>query len=93
MSAWNRLRALFLRDRLDRDLDDEIRLHMELAIEDYMRRGCSPAEARRMARLKFGAIDASKTRIAMRAASFGSKGCSTTCVLRYEGWRGTEVLR
>ena len=60
MSAWKRLRALFLRGQLDRDLDDEIRSHMELAIEDYMRRGYSPAEARRMARLKFGAIEASK---------------------------------
>ncbi len=60
MSAWKRLRALFLRGQLDRDLDDEIRSHMELAIEDYMRRGYPPAEARRMARLKFGAIEASK---------------------------------
>src|SRR5579863_7261505 len=60
MSVWKRLRALFLRDQLDRDLDDEIRSHIELAIEEYISRGYSPADARRMAMLKFGAIEASK---------------------------------
>lgn len=56
----SKLRALFDRHRLDHDLDDEIRSHIELATEDYIRRGYSPAEARRKAQLKFGTIEASK---------------------------------
>jgi putative ABC transport system permease protein len=58
--TWDRIRALLRREQLDRELDDEIRAHIELATEDYVRRGFPPAEARRQARLKFGAIEASK---------------------------------
>ncbi len=60
MSTWQRLRALFRRDRLDRELDEEIRSHIGLATEDYIQRGLPPAEALRLARLRFGAIEASK---------------------------------
>jgi putative ABC transport system permease protein len=58
--TWDRIRALFRREQLDRELDEEIRLHIELATEDYIRRGLPPADARRRARLKFGSIEASK---------------------------------
>lgn len=60
MRTWRRLRALFRREQLDRELDDEIRSHIELATDDYMARGMSETEARRQARMKFGAIEASK---------------------------------
>ena len=60
MRAWRRLVALFRRDHLDRDLEDEIRSHVELATEDYLGRGYPPAEARRQALLKFGAVQAAK---------------------------------
>lgn len=60
MRVWRRLFALFRRDHLDRDLDDEIRSHVELAAEDYLSRGYLPAEARRQALLKFGAVEAAK---------------------------------
>src|SRR5690348_9301624 len=60
MRIHHRLRALFLRKQLDRELDEEIRSHFEFATEDYVRRGLPPAEARRRARMKFGATEASK---------------------------------
>jgi len=60
MRLLSKLRAVFARHRLDRDLDDEIRSHIGLATEDNIRRGLSPAEARRQALIKFGAIEASK---------------------------------
>ncbi len=60
MNWWRRFRALFLREQLDRDLDEEIRAHIGLATEENIRRGLSPAEAGRQAHLKFGAIEASK---------------------------------
>src|SRR5215831_16434314 len=60
MRAWKRLLAVFRRDHLDRDLDDEIRSHVELATEEYLGRGYSPAEARHQALLKFGVVEAAK---------------------------------
>lgn len=45
---------------LDREFDEEARTHIDLATRDYIRRGLPEAEARRLARVKFGAIEASK---------------------------------
>jgi predicted permease len=53
-----RLRALFQRTALDRELDDELSFHLEHEAEKYVRAGLSPREAARQARLRFGAIDA-----------------------------------
>src|SRR6266581_6754650 len=50
----DRLRSLFRRAQLDRDLDAEMSAHLELAIEENLQRGLSPAEARRQAFLRFG---------------------------------------
>jgi macrolide transport system ATP-binding/permease protein len=49
-----RLLAFFRRDTLDRDLDAEISSHLALAIDENLRRGMSPDEARRQALLHFG---------------------------------------
>ena len=49
-----RLRSFFRRAQLDRDLDAEMSSHLELAIEENLRRGLSPAEARRQALPRFG---------------------------------------
>ncbi len=53
----HRLFGLFLRRKLERELEEEIRLHLEMQIEDNLRQGMSPEEARRAARLKFGGIE------------------------------------
>ena len=50
----NRLRALVRRDRFERDLDDELRFHLEQQVDKYTRAGFDPADARRKARLEFG---------------------------------------
>jgi predicted permease len=55
-----RLVAFFRPDRLDRELRDEIALHLELAADDYRQRGLSPQEAHRMAAMKLGAVDAAR---------------------------------
>jgi predicted permease len=49
---WGTLR----RRRADRDLEEELRLHLELAAEDARRRGGSPESAARAARLTAGGI-------------------------------------
>ena len=53
-----RIRALTRRDALNRELDAEMRLHLDLEAEELVRvRGLSPHEARRQAALAFGGID------------------------------------
>src|SRR5262245_27343055 len=54
---WHRLRGLFRKRKLDRELDDEIRAHLEMQIEDNLTRGMSPDEAHYQALRKFGGIE------------------------------------
>ena len=49
--------GLFRRDRVELDLADEVEFHLEARVRDLIRRGLSPAEARRRARLEFGSIE------------------------------------
>jgi putative ABC transport system permease protein len=49
-----RIRSFFRRAEQDCDLDAEMLAHLELAIEENLQRGLSPAEARRQALLRFG---------------------------------------
>ena len=55
--ALARMAALFRAGRIDRELQDEIRAHLELAERDAIARGLTPADARREARLAFGGIE------------------------------------
>jgi putative ABC transport system permease protein len=52
-----RLRALFLKRRLEREMEDEFRSHLELHIEDNVRLGMSPLEARTAALRQFGGVE------------------------------------
>ena len=54
-----RLRALFDRGAMDRELHEELRFHIEAETEKYLRAGMTPAAARRKARLAFGSVDSS----------------------------------
>ena len=45
------------RDRLERELDAELRFHFEQQVEDNVRDGMSEDEARRVARAQFGGLD------------------------------------
>jgi predicted permease len=60
VSAWLRLRNLFRKEQLDRELQDELVSHLEMHIEDNLRSGMSPAEARRQALLKLGGLEQTK---------------------------------
>ena len=55
-----RLLAFFRKRKLDREFDEELRAHIELATQDYLRQGLAPTEARRLALLKLGGIEPSK---------------------------------
>src|SRR5262245_28224733 len=49
-----RLRALFANRAVEVDMDDELRLHLQLLIEEYERSGMALREAERAARVRFG---------------------------------------
>jgi predicted permease len=55
-----RLRNLFIRNRLDRELDDEVRFHVEMQTEDNLRAGMSPSEAHHAAIRSFGGVERMK---------------------------------
>jgi putative ABC transport system permease protein len=54
MSFLNRITTMFGSESLDRDLDDELRSHIEMRTEDNIASGMPPAEARRDALIRFG---------------------------------------
>src|SRR5215468_704953 len=53
----HRLCGLFLKRKMERDLEDEIRSHLDMQIEDNLRLGMSPEEARYEALRKFGGVE------------------------------------
>ena len=52
-----RCRALFRRAEIERELDDELRFHLERETAKLERRGLDSAEAGRRAHLEFGGVD------------------------------------
>ena len=71
MYAWRvRLLTLFCRDRVDCELDDELRHHVTLETEARRAQGVPPAEARRQALVSLGGLESA--RIHVREARFGA---------------------
>ncbi|MBV9307366.1 MAG: ABC transporter permease, partial [Acidobacteriaceae bacterium] len=60
--ALNRLRSFFRKGPLDRELDAEMASHIEMAIEENVRRGLPPEEARRHALVQFGGVQQARER-------------------------------
>ena len=63
---WSRFGAMFRRRALDRDLDDELRSHLEMATQENRRRGMSDEEARRKAMRDFGGVTQVRETVRMR---------------------------
>jgi hypothetical protein len=57
------IRALFRRNAVERDLDDELRQYLDLATDEYVRGGMSPEAAARAARVAMGGVEATKERV------------------------------
>jgi putative ABC transport system permease protein len=53
----HRLRGIFLKRRRERELEDEIRSHLEMQVEENLHQGMSQEEARLAARRKFGGVE------------------------------------
>ena len=54
MSWLSRLLNVLRRDRVDRDLDEEIRFHLDARTDELVRRGMPAEDARAHARRQFG---------------------------------------
>jgi putative ABC transport system permease protein len=52
-----RLRSLFRKERVEQEMDDELRFHLECQIEENLQSGMSPEEARYAALRQFGGIE------------------------------------
>ena len=52
-----RLRALFRRPRLEREMNDELAFHFERAVEKHMQAGLPREEAVRRSRIEYGGLD------------------------------------
>jgi predicted permease len=61
LRAWLlRFKGLFLKDARERELADELESHLQMHIDDNIRRGMSPQEARRVAVMKLGGVEQTK---------------------------------
>jgi predicted permease len=54
--AFHQVLSFFRGEQLDRDVNEEMASHLEMAIEENIRRGMSAAEARRQALVGFGGV-------------------------------------
>src|SRR6266481_1486020 len=61
LRAWClRFAALFRKEQQDRELAEELESHLQMHIEDNLRSGMNPAEARRQALIKLGGVEQTK---------------------------------
>jgi len=57
------VRSIFQGKKMENDLDDEIRFHVERETEENVRRGMPPSEARVVALRRFGGVDKTKEEV------------------------------
>src|SRR5438552_2172495 len=55
-----RLACLFSQEKKDREFAEELESHLQMHIEDNLRAGMTPEEARRQALIKLGGIEPTK---------------------------------
>jgi putative ABC transport system permease protein len=88
---WARLRSigsgLFRRGRIEDDLADEIRSHLQSRVQDLLARGVEPSAAERQARIEFGSIERYKEEVR------GARGLRIVDELRADLLCGVRGLR
>ena len=57
---FERIFSIFRKRKLDDDFSEELAAHIDMAIEENIRAGMSPAEARRQALIRFGGVEAAR---------------------------------
>jgi len=74
-----RLGEFFQKSRRDREFAEELESHVQMHIEDNLRSGMNPTEARRNALIKLGASSRPRRDITTAVAFRGSKHCFGIC--------------
>ncbi len=87
-----RLRSLFMRGSVENDLQDELRLHVELQIEKYVKGGMDRDLAKRRAQVEFGGEQQVKEAAAMLAKLALSRTQFVTCALDAAGSSAIQAL-
>src|SRR4029077_17686262 len=59
----NLVSNLFHRNRVERELDDEMRAHLAMLVDEKIATGLSPQQARRSALIEFGGVDQVKEQV------------------------------
>ncbi len=62
MTFFRKLTALFRKKKLDAEMAEEMRLHLERRIEENIAGGLSPEDARYAAQREFGGVEQIKER-------------------------------
>src|SRR5262249_60209598 len=57
------VKNLFLARRVEAELDEEVRAHLEMLVEEKVRSGMTGGNARRQARIELGGIDQVKEQV------------------------------
>jgi hypothetical protein len=77
-----RVGGLFRKDQHDADLSSELESHLRMHIEENLRAGMSPEEARRQALIKLGGVEQTKEMVRERRGLPYLKYCCGICVWR-----------
>ena len=88
LSGWRkRVRAILRRGVVERELDAELRFHVEMEIQENLRRGMRPGDARRAALLAFGGVER------FREATRDARGAQWLDALRSDARHSLRTLR
>src|SRR5271170_338130 len=71
MGFFRRIGALGRRSKLSNEIEDELREHLQMGIDDNLAKGMSPTEAAREARLRFGNPTVMRERVDAEDAAAG----------------------
>jgi putative ABC transport system permease protein len=70
----HRIANLFRRERIDEEIEAELRAHIEMRTEENIAAGMTPEAARRDARMRFGNVTAIEERVAERDVNLDLEG-------------------
>src|SRR5271168_4482398 len=74
MGVFRRIWTLGKRAKLDREIEDEFREHLQMRIDENVAKGMDPEQAAREARLRFGNAAVMKERVNAEDAALGLDG-------------------
>jgi hypothetical protein len=92
-AIWVRLLGLLGYRRRDEEFEQELGSHIEMHIEEKVRGGLSPAEARREVLMHLGGAEQTRQAYRERATLPWLEHICTMCVMHCEAFAVTQSLR